>query len=123
MKKSTLKSMTTITIIKSKNGEYKEVICKGHAGYADAGNDIVCCAISMLVINTINSLNKLTGAPMEVNSDEESGFIDCMFTESLDEGSILLLDSMILGLQNVVSEYGTKFLKLKFKEEIGRAHV
>jgi len=116
LKKSTLKSMTTITIIKSKNGEYKEVICKGHAGYADAGNDIVCCAISMLVINTINSLNKLTCAPMEVNSDEESGFIDCMFTESLDEGSILLLDYMILGLQNVVSEYGTKFLKLKFKE-------
>ncbi len=116
MKKSTLKSMTTITIIKSKNGEYKEVTCKGHAGYADAGNDIVCCAISMLVINTINSLNKLTGAPMEVNSDEESGFIDCMFTESLDEGSILLLDSMILGLQSVVSEYGRKYLKLKFKE-------
>ncbi len=116
MKKSTLKSMTTITIIKSKNGEYKEVTCKGHAGYADAGNDIVCCAISMLVINTINSLNKLTGAPMEVNSDEESGFIDCIFTESLDEGSILLLDSMILGLQSVVSEYGRKYLKLKFKE-------
>lgn len=116
MKKSTLKSMTTITIIKSKNGEYKEVICKGHAGYADAGNDIVCCAISMLVINTINSLDELTNAPMEVSSNEENGFIDCLFTESLNEGSILLLDSMILGLQNVVSEYATKYLKLKFKE-------
>ena len=108
--------MTTVTIIKSKNGEYKEVTCKGHSGYADAGSDIVCCAISILVINTINSLEKLAGAPMEVSSDEEKGLIDCMFTGSLDKGSILLLDSMILGLQSVVSEYGKKYLKLKFKE-------
>lgn len=108
--------MTTVTIIKSRNGEYKEVTCKGHAGYADAGNDIVCCAISMLVINTINSLDRLTGAPMEVSSDEKNGFINCLFTESLDEGSTLLLDSMVLGLQSVVSEYGRKYLKLKFRE-------
>ena len=116
MKKSTLKSMTTITIIKSKNGEYKEVTCKGHAGYADVGNDIVCCAISILVLNTINSLDELTDTEMEVTSDENKGFINCRFNGKLDKSSILLLDSMILGLQNVVSEYGRKYLKLKFKE-------
>ena len=108
--------MTKITIIKSKNGEYKKVTCKGHAGYADAGSDIVCCAISMLVLNTINSLEILTGAPMEVSSDEESGFLVCTFTGNLDKSSVLLLDSMVLGLETVVSEYGKKYLKLKFKE-------
>ncbi len=108
--------MTTITIIKSKNGEYKKVTCEGHAGYADAGNDIVCCAISILVINTINSLDELTGAQMEVSSDEDKGVIDCRFTERPDEGSTLLLDSMVLGLQSVVSQYGKKYLKLKFRE-------
>lgn len=116
MKKSTLKSMTTVTIIKSKNGEYKKVSCEGHADYADAGSDIVCCAISVLVINTINSLDELTGAQMEVDTDEERGFIECRFTDSLDKGSILLLDSMILGLQSVVSQYGKEYLKLKFRE-------
>lgn len=116
MKRLTLKSMTTVTIIKSKNGEYKRVTCEGHAGYADAGSDIVCCAISILVINTINSLDELTGAQMEVDSDADKGFIECRFTESLDEGSTLLLDSMVLGLQSVVSEYGKKYLKLKFRE-------
>lgn len=108
--------MTTVTIIKSKNGEYKKVICEGHAGYADAGSDIVCCAISILVINTINSLNELTGAQMEVDSDEDRGFIECRFTAGLEESSTLLLDSMVLGLQSVVSEYGKNYLKLKFKE-------
>lgn len=116
MKRSTLKSMTTVTIIKSKNGEYKKVTCEGHADYADAGSDIVCCAISILVINTINSLEKLTSTQMEVKSNEDNGFIECIFHDSLDMGSVLLLDSMVLGLQSVVSQYGKKYLKLKFRE-------
>ena len=108
--------MTTITIIKSITGEYKEVICKGHAGYADAGNDIVCSAVSMLVINTLNSLEKLTDTQMEVVSNEDKGRIHCQFTKSPDKSGTLLLDSMVLGLQNVVEQYDKKYLKLKFKE-------
>ena len=108
--------MITITIIKSKNKEYKEVICDGHAEYAEPGSDIICSAVSMLVINTINSLENLTETEMTVSTDEEDGRIDCCFLNKLDSGSVLLLDSMILGLNQVVTEYGTKYLKLKFKE-------
>ena len=108
--------MTDITIIKSKSGEYKRVTCTGHAGYADAGSDIVCAAISMLVINTINSLDELTDARMEVESNEDKGLIECRFVEELDADAVLLLDSMVLGLKNVVSQYGKQYLKLKFKE-------
>ena len=108
--------MTSITIIKSKNGEYKEVTCLGHAGYADAGTDIVCASVSILVINTINSLDELTDTKMEVKSDEDKGLIDCRFHESLSAGANLLLDAMVLGLKNVVSQYGRQYLKLKFKE-------
>ena len=108
--------MTTVTIIKSKNGEYKEVICSGHAGFAQAGEDIVCSAISMLVINTINSLDRLTRTQIKVHSEEVSGLITFRLLNEPDEGGKLLLDSMILGLQSVVAEYGKKYLKLKFKE-------
>ena len=41
--------MTTITIYKSDQGSYKGFTCKGHAGFADSGNDIVCAAISCAV--------------------------------------------------------------------------
>lgn len=108
--------MTTITIIKSKSGEYKRVTCTGHAGYAKAGSDIVCSAVSILVINTINSLDVLTKNRIEVRSDEEAGMIDCCFADKLDKAGLLLLDSMVLGLQSVVSEYGKKHLKLIFRE-------
>ena len=108
--------MTSIRIIKSQNGEYKRVTCKGHTGFAKAGNDIVCSAVSILVINTINSLDALAGIKLQAVSDEEEGFIDCILLESPGENGGLLLDSMVLGLEMVVTQYGKKYLKLKFEE-------
>lgn len=108
--------MTTITITKSKTGEYKNVTCKGHAGYADSGSDIVCSAVSLLVINTVNSLELLTNTQADVTSSEEKGIIKCSFKEAPDEGGKLLLDSMVLGLRNVADEYGGRYLKLNFRE-------
>ena len=108
--------MTTITIIKSKNGNYKQVTCKGHAGYADSGEDVVCAAVSMLVINTVNSLEALTDTKMTVNAQEDSGTIDFRFTEDLKEDGRLLVDSLILGLSSVEKQYGKRYVKLKFRE-------
>ncbi len=108
--------MTTITITRSQNGDYKRVLCKGHSGYADRGSDIVCSAISILVINTINSLEAFTDAQMKVECDDEKGLIDCQFTGKMEGGGALLLDSMVLGLKTVATQYGSKFLKLNFKE-------
>ena len=50
-----------ITIkVRKKNGSYEEFISKGHAGYAEEGQEIICAAVSALVINTVNSLEQLT---------------------------------------------------------------
>ena len=108
--------MTTITIIKSKSGNYKQMTCLGHTGYADAGEDIVCAAISMLVINTINSLEALTDVKILVEAEEDSGLIDLKFQEDPEKDGILLMDSLILGLKGVVNQYGRQYLKLKFRE-------
>ena len=47
--------MITVEIRKS-NGEYVGFSSKGHAGYADEGYDIICAAVSVLTVNTINSI-------------------------------------------------------------------
>lgn len=39
--------MTMIDI--ARDGAEFSILCQGHAGYADAGNDIVCAAVSTLV--------------------------------------------------------------------------
>lgn len=108
--------MTTITIYKSKAGEYKRFTCKGHAGYADAGKDIVCAAVSCLVINTINSLDELTHEKMEITTEEAKGVIDCSFQEMPSKEGMLLMDSLVLGLKGIAGDYGNRYLELKFKE-------
>ena len=53
--------MTHAVIYKSHvNGEVLGFKTYGHSGYADEGSDIVCSAISLLVINTINAIDTFT---------------------------------------------------------------
>ena len=60
--------MTTVTFHKTKDGVIKGFQSKGHAGYANAGEDIVCASISILVINTINALEQLTEDGFQVEA-------------------------------------------------------
>ena len=67
--------MTTITITKSSDGSYKQIECNGHAGFAQFGEDIVCAAISVLTINTINSVEKFTDDKILTSQNEEKGIL------------------------------------------------
>ena len=89
----------------------------GHAEFAKKSQpDILCAAISVLVTNTINSLEALAGENMNVVANEETGFIKCDFESDLQEKSKFLLDSMVFGLQMLSRDYGKKYLQVKFEE-------
>ena len=109
--------MTKITFYKTTAGEYKGFTCDGHAGYANYGEDIVCAAISVLVINTINSLEQITGEQMRMETDEDAGVIRCSFVnQPLKETAKALMDSLMLGLTQIEKQYGKKHCKLTFEE-------
>ena len=108
--------MIDIAVDKDKDGEYTSFICNGHAGFAVYGKDIVCSAVSFLVINTINSLDEITHESMEVSGDEEKGLITCKFNSRLQDTSKVLMESMILGLQNIEKQYGEKYCRISIKE-------
>lgn len=109
--------MTTVVIRRTKAQQYVGFTCMGHAGYAKPGKpDILCASISALVINTINSLEELAGETLQVSSNEETGFIQCVIESDLQEKSIFLMDAMVFGLQQIARTYGEKFLTVKFEE-------
>ncbi len=108
--------MISVVINKNRNNEYVSFSCKGHAGFDDYGKDVVCAAVSMLVINTINSIETLTDCKFDANQDENTGFIKVDFTQAVSKEAALLLDSMILGIEQVSKNYGTSYVKLKYKE-------
>ena len=52
--------MTKVTIYKNDMNECVGFRAYGHAGYAEEGQDVVCAAISVLTINTMNSIEAFT---------------------------------------------------------------
>jgi uncharacterized protein YsxB (DUF464 family) len=93
--------MTTIRIFQ-KNGHYTGFEMDGHAGYAD-DNDIVCAAVSVLSINTVNSIELL--AKDAVEASEGDGHLTCRFPEGLSREGELLMDAMVLGLRQISELY------------------
>lgn len=108
--------MITITIFKNKSGSYKGFQCMGHADFANKGKDIVCSAVSILVINTINAMETLLKEPFSYQQAEADGMIKVDFADTPSVGAALLLDAMVLGLEEVKKQYGTKYTILKYKE-------
>ena len=89
----------------------------GHAEYAKHGKpDILCAAISVLTIGTINSLEELAGEKLKYVQNEETGFLRCDFECVLQEKSSFLMDSMVFSLENLSREYGNRYLQVKFEE-------
>ena len=105
--------MITITVKKRKN-DYVDFRSKGHAGYAEEGQDIICAAVSVLVINTVNSLETLTHDRISVK--ENDGYVSFSFIEPVTEGGTLLMDSLVLGLTEIENSYSKKYLKVKVRE-------
>ena len=52
--------MTKITFYQRVDGTFQGFHSQDHAGYSAEGQDIVCAAVSALVINFVNSLDELT---------------------------------------------------------------
>ena len=105
--------MIKITFQKQ-NGEYKSVISEGHAEFAESGEDIVCSAVSVLLINTANSLESFTDSLLGLDSDD--GVLTIVLKDTIDEKARVLMDSLKLGLETVRDEYGEDYLQIDYKE-------
>lgn len=109
--------MINVTLFQQ-NKVVHRIRVEGHAGYADHGNDIVCAAVSILVINTINSIEKFTDEPIkELAVDQKKGLIDVSFPSRKNgegtEEAELLIRSMIHGLMTIFEMYGEKYIQIQ----------
>jgi len=85
----------------------------GHAGFAESGRDIVCAAVSALVFNTMNSIEKFTKTDFEVDMDEKKGHIYFTVKDEPDEKTELLLNSLKLGVGEIQKSYGKKYIRIE----------
>ena len=99
-------------IVKKQNENIIGFHMEGHSGYADRGSDIICSAISALAINCVNSIEEFTEDEFSVGSDEERGMIDFELTSKPSKESELLLQSLLLGVEEISKSYGDQYVTL-----------
>ena len=79
----------------------------GHSGYAEAGEDIVCAAVSAAVAMAECTINDVCGARAKVRVKDESARITLTLPASCDEEESIqaVLAGMLLYLCNLRDEY------------------
>ena len=75
---------------------------RGHAHYAEPGNDIVCAAVSTLAQNLVASIIGLTED--EIQYDLRHGAAEIKYG-NLSEDAQLLVDSFFVGVELIAGAY------------------
>ena len=88
--------MIQITIYKKPDNQYKGFQVIGHADSVEEGADLVCCSVSVLTINLVNSLDMFTDDEFEVTEQEELGLVQVTFKNPLSDKALLLMNSFDL---------------------------
>ena len=79
----------------------------GHSGYAEAGSDIVCAAISAAVTMAEATINDVCGAKAKVRVKDEDARITLTLPASCDEEETVqaVLAGMMVTLINLQEDY------------------
>ena len=98
--------MITITVVYDKAHQLQGFDISGHAGYSEAGSDIVCAAVSALGQTTLLGLLQYHPQGTTYTIDEEKGFLSVRIANAT-EITEALLHTLTLGLEEIARQYPT----------------
>jgi len=104
--------MIKISSIQNEQGNLIGFFSSGHSGYAESGQDIICASVSVLTINTINSIEHFTSDKFDCKQDESKAQIDFKIKGVPSHDAELLLKVMFLGLKDIEDTYGKRYVQV-----------
>ena len=108
--------MTRITIY-CRGNTYVGFCMEGHSGYAEAGEDIVCAAVSAITQTAAMGVSELVRCPAAL--EIKDGGLYLMLEKTVKGSKLqqaeLILGTMLLGLRSVEQDY-SDYLKLTERE-------
>lgn len=110
--------MTKIQIFK-KQGKVQGFIVSGHSGYACAGSDIVCSAISSVSQMVCVGLENVLNLAPKIKIDDKNAYLSCFLSEYDERADVLFktfeesINLLILGDKKL-----KKYISLEVKNEI-----
>ncbi|MDI3327616.1 MAG: ribosomal-processing cysteine protease Prp [Alicyclobacillaceae bacterium] len=99
--------MIRVRVERDPEEKIRRLKVSGHAGWSEAGQDIVCAAVSALTLNVVNSCRGLLGVALPFQA--RNGYLDLQVPEDLPEDVAervqLLLESCVFGLWQTAERY------------------
>ena len=87
--------------IKNKNDKVYEIVVKGHAGYDNYGKDIVCAAVSTMMITAINNIISLDDS---IDYVENDGLLKVTIKKETEMNQ-KILNNVIMMLEDLKTQY------------------
>ncbi len=87
----------------TRGGQITGFECSGHAGYAQAGNDIVCAAVSVLTVTCANALETVAHVKPLVKASE--GKMLLALPHGSGREAQIILQTLRQGLRDLKDEY------------------
>jgi len=109
--------MIEATFLKSQKKGYYKIVVKGHSHFAPKGKDIVCSAVSSIVLANVNGCIEILKA--EHSLEQKEGYLEFEVlnnNEEVTKGCSLLLQTAYLALKELESQY-PKYVKVEVKED------
>ena len=99
----------TIAFFRKADGTLTGFRAQGHTGYAEAGEDIVCAAVSALTQSTLNGLKEVLGAPVMFNIDDRVPILEVELRSEATPAQVnkaqLLLITLLQALQAIETDH------------------
>jgi len=97
----------TVRVGRAEDGSVISLHTEGHAGFADPGEDIVCAAVTALVVTALIGLKRVAAHPHEGRAG--SGKAWCRLLPGGTPESLLkaqaILETTVLGLKDIEKDY------------------
>lgn len=100
--------MTTVHVRRDERG-IRGLRVSGHAGYAEAGSDIVCAAASVLITTCANALEGVAGLKPIVHQKEAPAIIEVELPSGLshaqEHDAQIILRTISHGFSDIAAQY------------------
>ena len=111
--------MTTVAFFADEEGRLLGFEARGHTGYAHAGEDIVCAAVSALTQSALYGLREVAKIPVMFEQEDDGATLIVMFRPEADaedraKGQILLR-TLSGSLQAIAADY-PRNVRIRFTE-------
>lgn len=104
--------MITVDLFKNDQGLIEGYKVSGHSGFAKAGEDIVCGAVSVLTQTPILGLEQHLNCQPSYHVDEVDGILEVNLNNTPSDLTQAILATMEYGLREIVEQY-PKYVRIQ----------